>query len=158
MNKWAHVYTIDHFLKQTFRCFRPLRWGLLSTEYRRESARSRDTNKMIWISFLGNGITEQKKKSTAAKVLLLRMPLCFSFFVPSSRSKVLSWSVDIEPTLKSVLNNTVDNENVVLPLKILQNYVLIFFSKRSVMAGKFRIGWCYFSRTHTSFRYVLLRM
>ena len=124
----------------------------------------RDTNKMIWSSFLGNGITEQKKKSTVAKLLLLRMPLCFSFFVPSSRSKVSSWSVDIEPTLKSVLNNTVDNEtctltfshsifwikaeSVVFPLKILQNSVLVFFSKRSVMAEKFRIVRLVLSLSH----------
>ena len=62
---------------------------------------------MLWSSFLGTDITERNKKSTVAKVSRLRLPLHFSWIFPSSRwpescSKVLRWSVGIEPALKSL--------------------------------------------------------
>ena len=51
---------------------------------------------MIWSSFLETGVTERSKKSTVAKVSRLRLF--------KSCSKVLRWSVGIEPTLKSMWN------------------------------------------------------
>ena len=58
----------------------------LQRSVRKSHKCERDRNKMVWSSFLGNGVTERNKKSTVAKVARLRVPLCFSLFVPSSRS------------------------------------------------------------------------
>ena len=69
----------------------------------------RDRNKIVWSSFLETGVTERNKKSTVAKVSRLRLPLRFSWIfrrvvVQKTFSKLLRWSVGIEPTLKGRLS------------------------------------------------------
>ena len=64
---------------------------------------------MLWSSFLGTDVTERNKKSAVAKILLLHLPLRFSLvfrqvILQKSRSKVLTWSVGIEPIVKSMWN------------------------------------------------------
>ena len=87
-----------------------LRRGWLPTEYRRKSHKcERDRNKMVWSSFLGTGVTKRNKKSTVAKY---RDCACHCAFLEFFRqvvgqktcSKVLRWSVGIEPTLKNILD------------------------------------------------------
>ena len=64
---------------------------------------------MIWSCFVGTGVTERNNKSTVAKVSRLLLPLRFSWIFLSSVvqkrcSKILRWSIGIEPTLKSMWN------------------------------------------------------
>ena len=64
-----------------------LKARLITDGSRRENHKcERDRYKMVWSSFLGTGVTERNKKSTVAKVSRLRLPLCFSWIFPSSRS------------------------------------------------------------------------
>ena len=69
--------------------YRPLIFrGYLPTKYRRKNHKcDRYTAKIVWSIFLGNGVTERKKKSTVAKIACVT-GLFFFCFVKSVSRKI----------------------------------------------------------------------
>ena len=90
---------------------------------------------MVWSSLLGTGVTEWNKKSAVANVSPLRFPLRFSLIVPLSCSKVLTWSVGIEPNLEFVISVLWLIEFLCAFMWII-SLIIIFFVKRLSQYGQ----------------------